>query len=304
MKSSKGSFGEIVLDTIDRHIRWLFPMPAILVAGGLFIYPFIRLIYLSFSNWMLTTRQAPSFVGFANYLQAFTEDTHFWKSLWLTFYFAIGSVTGQFLIGFGLALALNRKFRGESVFRTFMLFPIIATPVAMSLVWSMLMNPMMGHLNYYLSLFGLGPSEWAANRSTVMPSLIMVEIWHWTPMTMLILLAGLKSLPQDPYEAAIMDGASKVQIFFKITLPLMQPYIFLILLLRFVHSMKVFDKIYVIASGGGPNRASETLNLMIYHEAFQALNFGYASALGMIMLAIILAVTIVLYRFRERKWRY
>jgi len=243
-------------------------------------------------------------VGFANYLHAFTSDTHFWKSLWLTFYFAIGSVTGQFLIGFGLALALNRKFRGESVFRTFMLFPIIATPVAMSLVWSMLMNPMMGHLNYYLSLFGMGPSEWAASRSSVMPSLIMVEIWHWTPMTMLILLAGLKSLPQDPYEAAIMDGASKVQIFFKITLPLMQPYIFLVLLLRFVHGMKVFDKIYVIASGGGPNRASETLNLMIYHEAFRALNFGYASALGLIMLMIILTVTVILFRYRERRWRY
>jgi multiple sugar transport system permease protein len=304
MMPSSRSFGEIILDTIDRHIRWLFPAPAIIVAGGLFIYPFIRLIYLSFNDWMLTNRQAPAFVGLANYIHAFSRDTHFWKSLWLTFYFALGSVAGQFLIGFGLALALNRKFRGESVFRTVMLFPIIATPVAMSLVWSMLMNPMMGHLNYYLSLFGLGPSEWAASRSTVMPSLIMVEIWHWTPMTMLILLAGLKSLPRDPFEAAIMDGASKLQVFFKITLPLMQPYIFLILLLRFVHSMKVFDKIYVIASGGGPNRASETLNLMIYHEAFRALNFGYASALGMIMLVIILVVTIILYRFRERKWRY
>lgn len=304
MKTSIQSFGEIVLDTIDRHIRWLFPTPAILVAGGLFIYPLIRLIYLSFNDWMLTTRQAPAFVGLANYIHAFTRDTHFWKSIWLTLYFAVGSLAGQFVIGFGLALAFNRKFRGEAVFRTLMLFPIIATPVAMSLVWSMLMNPMMGHLNYYLSLFGLGPSEWAASRSTVMPSLIMVEIWNWTPMTMLILLAGLKSLPQDPYEAAIMDGASKVQVFFKITLPLMQPYIFLVLLLRFVHGMKVFDKIYVIASGGGPNRASETLNLMIYHEAFRALNFGYASALGMIMLVIILVVTIVLYRFRERKWRY
>jgi multiple sugar transport system permease protein len=304
MKPSNRSLGETVLDTIDRHIRWLFPAPAILVAGGLFIYPFIRLIWLSFNDWMLTTRQAPDFIGLANYIHAFTQDTHFWKSIWLTLYFTLGSVAGQFIIGFGLALALNRKFKGESVFRTFMLFPIIATPVSMSLVWSMLMNPMMGHLNYYLSLFGLGPSEWAASRATVMPSLIMVEIWHWTPMTMLILLAGLKSLPQDPYEAAIMDGASKMQVFFKITLPLMQPYIFLVLLLRFVHGMKVFDKIYVIASGGGPNRASETLNLMIYHEAFRALNFGYASALGMIMLVIILAVTIVLYRFRERKWRY
>jgi multiple sugar transport system permease protein len=174
----------------------------------------------------------------------------------------------------------------------------------MSLVWSMLMNPMMGHLNYYISFFGLGPSEWAASRSTVMPSLIMVEIWHWTPMTMLILLAGLKSLPRDPYEAAIIDGASKIQVFFKITLPLMQPYIFLILLLRIVHSMKVFDKIYVIASGGGPNRASETLNIMIYQEAFRALNYGYASTLGIIMLVLILIITVVLFRYRERSWRY
>jgi len=279
-------------------------MPALLVAGSLFIYPFIRLIYLSLNHWMLTTRQEPTFVGFANYMQAFTQDTHFWTSMWLTFYFAFGSVAGQFIIGFALALILNREFKGESIFRTFMLFPIIATPVAMSLVWSMLMNPMMGHLNYYISFFGLGPSEWAANRSTVMPSLIMVEIWHWTPMTMLILLAGLKSLPRDPYEAAIIDGASKIQVFFKITLPLMQPYIFLILLLRIVHSMKVFDKIYVIASGGGPNRASETLNIMIYQEAFRALNYGYASTLGIIMLVLILIITVVLFRYRERSWRY
>ena len=173
----------------------------------------------------------------------------------------------------------------------------------MSLVWSMLMNPMMGHLNWYLSLLGIGPSNWAADSATVMPSLIMVEIWHWTPMTMLVLLAGLKSLPRDPFEAAVMDGAGKIQIFFKITLPLMQPHIFLILILRLVQGLKVFDKIYVI-SGGGPNRASETLNIMIYDQAFGALNYGYASALGMIMMAMILVITLCLFKFRQRRWRY
>lgn len=295
--------GEIVLDAVDRHIRWLFPTPAILVAGGLFVYPFIRLFWLSFNHWMLTTREPPTFVGLANYAQAFFQDTHFWQAVWLTLYYAAGSVAGQFIIGFALALLLNRTFKGEAVFRTILLFPLIATPVAMSLVWSMLMNPMMGHLNWYLSLFGIGPSNWAADTATVMPSLIMVEIWHWTPMTMLVLLAGLKSLPQDPFEAAVMDGAGRIRIFFSITLPLMQPHIFLILILRLVQGLKVFDKIYVI-SGGGPNRASETLNIMIYDQAFGALNYGYASALGMIMMAMILMITLSLFKFRQRKWRY
>jgi multiple sugar transport system permease protein len=295
--------GEIVLDAVDRHIRWLFPTPAILVAGGLFVYPFIRLFWLSFNHWMLATREPPTFVGLANYAQAFFQDAHFWKAVWLTLYYAAGSVAGQFIMGFALALLLNRAFRGEAAFRTILLFPLIATPVAMSLVWSMLMNPMMGHLNWYLSLFGIGPSNWAADSATVMPSLIMVEIWHWTPMTMLVLLAGLKSLPRDPFEAAVMDGAGKIQIFFKITLPLMQPHIFLILILRLVQGLKVFDKIYVI-SGGGPNRASETLNIMIYDQAFGALNYGYASALGMIMMTMILVITLSLFKFRQRKWRY
>jgi multiple sugar transport system permease protein len=304
MRRKASRLGEAILDRADRQLRWLFPAPAILLAGGLFFYPFVRLVWLSFHEWMLSTRRPPSFVGFANYAQALFQDTHFWKAIWLTFYFAFGSVAGQFLLGFALALLLNREFRGESFFRTFMLLPVIATPVAMSMVWSMLMNPLMGHLNYYLSFIGLGPYEWAASSEMVMPALIMVEIWHWTPMTMLVLLAGLKSLPKDPFEAAVIDGASKLQVFFKITLPLMQPHIFLVLMLRLVHGLKVFDKIFVISAGGGPNRAAETLNIMIFHEAFRALNYGYASALGMIMLGLILLVTVGLFLNRQRRWRY
>lgn len=295
---------EFFLDLIDRQIRWIFPLPALCVAGGLFAYPLGRLVWLSLHNWMLTSQQPATFVGLAQYMRAFFQDPHFWKSIWLTCYFAFASVAGQFVLGLALALLFNREFKGESVFRTFMLFPIIATPVAMSLVWSMLMNPMMGHLNYYLSLVGLGPSAWVADKDTVMPSIIMVEIWNWTPMTMLIFLAGLKSLPKEPFEAAIMDGASRIQIFFKITLPLMQPYIVLVLILRLVHSMKVFDKIYVLSSGGGPDRAAETLNLLIYNEAFQALDYGYASALGVIMLIIIFAISLALFRYRQRSWSY
>jgi multiple sugar transport system permease protein len=278
-------------------------MPALLIALGLFIYPLFQLFWVSMSRWELITQEPRTFVWFTNFLKAFLHDTHFWKSIWLMIYFAFGSVFFQFVLGFGLALLLNREFKGESVVRMLLLFPIIATPVAMSLVWSMMLNPMMGVLNYFLSLIGLGPSDWASSRATVIPTLIMVEVWHWTPFMMLVLLAGLKNLPKDPYEAAIIDGASRLQIFFRITLPLMQPYIVLVVILRLIQGFRVFDKIFVI-SGGGPMRASETLNLMIYHEAFQSLNYGYACTLGVLMLLVIFSITLGVFRYRERGWSY
>ena len=292
-----------VLDYTDRQIRWLFSAPALLVMLGLFAYPMFRLIWTGFTDEVLSSEGKIEFIGLANYVRAFSEDPHFFRSIWLTLYFAVGSTLGQLTLGLVLALLLNRQFKGEATFRMLLMFPIIATPVAMSLVWSMLMNPMMGHLNYYLSLLGLPGSLWAADTSTVLPSLIMIELWHWVPMTMLVLLAGLKSLPKEPFEAATVDGASRLQMFFNITVPLLQPYIFLLLLLRLVHGLKVFDKIFVI-SGGGPNRASETLNIMIYDQAFGATNFGYASALGSFLLLIILLISIGLFRFRQRKWSY
>ena len=292
-----------LLDYTDRQIRWIFSFPAVLVMLCLFAYPLFQLFWTSLTNDVLSADAKVEFIGLANFLRAFTEDLHFWRSIWITLYFAVGSTVGQLVLGMALALFLNRQFKGEATFRMLLMFPIIATPVAMSLVWSMLMNPMMGHLNYYLSLFGIPGSLWAADTATVLPSLILVELWHWTPMTMLVLLAGLKGLPKEPFEAATVDGASKIQVFLKITLPLLQPYIFLLLLMRLVHGLKVFDKIFVI-SGGGPNRASETLNIMIYDQAFSAVNFGYASALGTILLLIILLISIALFRLRQRNWSY
>jgi multiple sugar transport system permease protein len=291
------------MEFLDRHVRLIFPFPAVLIMVGLFLYPLFELFRAGMSRWMLTAPDSSGFVWFANFAQAFFRDTHFWKAVWLTLYLATGSVFFQLIIGFGLALLLNREFRGESLVRMLLLFPIIATPVAMSLTWNMMMNPMMGVLNYFLSLLGLGSLGWASDRATVMPSLILVEVWHWTPFMMLVLLAGLRNLPRDPYEAAIMDGANRIQIFFKITLPLMQPYIVLVVILRLIHELRVFDPIFVI-SGGGPMRASETLNLMVYREAFRALNYGYACALGLVVLGLILAVSLIVFRYRERGWRY
>ncbi|MFH2132915.1 MAG: sugar ABC transporter permease [bacterium] len=295
--------GERILDAIDPHIRWLFSLPAILVMVLLFAYPLVQLFWISFTDTTLSSVTTPHFVGLANYIRAFAQDRQFWNAFSLTIYYAAGATVGQLTIGLALALFINKKFKGEALFRMLIMFPLIATPVAMSLIWSLLMNPMMGHLNYYLSLVGLGPSLWAADTSTVMPTLIGLEIWHHAPMAMLVLLAGLRSLPREPFEAARVDGASRIRIFFQITLPLLRPYIFLLLLLRLIHGLKVFDKIFVI-SGGGPNRASETLNIMIYQQAFGAMDYGYASMLSVVMLVTIFLISISIFKFRERQWRY
>jgi multiple sugar transport system permease protein len=292
-----------IFETFDRNIRFLFPLPALIIALALFLYPLIELFYLSLTRWSLITQEPRTFIGLANFARAFTQDDHFWKAVWLMLYFALGALAGQFILGFALAMLLNREFRGESVVRMLMLFPIIATPVAMSMVWVMMLNPMMGIMNYLLSVIGLPPSDWAASSRVVMPTLIMVDVWHWAPFMMLVLLAGLKNLPKDPYEAAMIDGASRMQIFFKITLPLMQPYIILVVILRLIQNLKVFDEIFII-SRGGPMRASETLNLMIYHQAFTAMNYGYACALGLFLLLVILAISLAVFRYRERSWSY
>lgn len=292
-----------ILETFDRNIRFLFPLPALIIALALFVYPLFELFYLSLTRWSLISQEPRTFVGLANFARAFFQDDHFWKAVWLMLYFALGGLAGQFILGFALAMLLNREFRGESVVRMLLLFPIIATPVAMSMVWSMMLNPMMGIMNYLLSSVGLPPSDWVSSPTAVMPTLIMVDIWHWAPFMMLVLLAGLKNLPKDPYEAAMIDGASRVQVFFKITLPLMQPYIVLVVILRLIQNLKVFDEIFVI-SGGGPMRASETLNLMIYHQAFTAMNYGYGCALGLFLLLVILAISLAVFRYRERSWSY
>jgi multiple sugar transport system permease protein len=292
-----------IFETFDRNIRFLFPLPALIIALALFLYPLIELFYLSLTRWSLITQEPRTFIGLANFVRAFTQDDHFWKAVWLMLYFALGALAGQFILGFALAMLLNREFRGESIVRMLMLFPIIATPVAMSLVWVMMLNPMMGIMNYLLSVIGLPSSDWAASSRAVMPTLIMVDVWHWAPFMMLVLLAGLKNLPKDPYEAAMIDGASKVQVFFKITLPLMQPYIVLVVILRLIQNLKVFDEIFII-SKGGPMRASETLNLMIYHQAFTAMNYGYACALGLFLLLVILTISLAVFRYRERSWSY
>ena len=177
--------------------------------------------------------------------------------------------------------------------------PMMATPVAIALVWTMMFHPQLGVLNYILTSLGLPPSTWVYDSATVIPTLVMVETWQWTPLVMLIVLGGLASLPTDPYEAAVLDGASTWQVFRHVTLPLVWPFIVVATVIRAIDALKAFDTIFVI-SNGGPGTASETLNILLYLTAFSFYDMGYSSALVVVFFAVILLVTLLMLHVRQK----
>jgi multiple sugar transport system permease protein len=183
--------------------------------------------------------------------------------------------------------------------RGLFVLPMMATPVAIALVWTMMFHPQQGVLNYLLSLLGIGPSEWVYSPRLAIPCLVMVDIWQWTPLVMLIVLGGLASLPTDPFEAAHMEGATRWQTLRHVTLPLLLPFILVAAVVRLIDALKTFDTIYVITQGG-PGTASETINLYLYLQAFSFFQIGKASAVVVVFFLLVIALSWLLFRLRER----
>lgn len=282
----------------NRHLNWYLPLPAVLILAVIVLFPMIYNIWLSLQDWFLASPFGPSWAGLANYIHMFSTDPKFWISLWRMLYFIFGALAVQVTLGLGLALFLNQEFRGKNLVRTIYLFPFAATPVAIALVWGMMMNPELGVLNYFLELFGLPRSLWIASEQWVIPSLILVDSWEWTPLIMIITLAGLQSLPKEPYEAATIDGASPLQIFRFITMPLIRPTLVVATMLRAIDAIKTFDIIYVMTQGG-PGDASETLYLYTYKTSFEFFHMGYGAALVIFVFALVLVFNLALARVRR-----
>ena len=180
--------------------------------------------------------------------------------------------------------------------------PMMATPVAIALVWTMMFHPQLGVLNYLLSLVGIGPQAWVFNPSTVIPSLVLVETWQWTPLVMLIVLGGLAAIPIEPYESAAIDGANAFQRFRYITLPMIAPFLMVAVIIRTIDALKSFDIIYAITQGG-PGTASETINLYLYSVAFAYYDVGYGSAIAVVFFALVIALSLLMLHLRQRtKW--
>lgn len=278
---------------------WVFALPATIVILLVIVFPWLFTVYMSAQDWQPTGET--TFVGLDNYRTLFADE-RFRSSIWITFYFTALAVVVPVFLGTLAALIFHREFPMRGVLRTIFVMPMMATPVAVSLVWKMMFHPQLGVLNYILSLFGIPPSAWVFSPETVIPTLVMVEVWHWTPLVMLIVLGGLAGLPKEPYESAVIDGANSWHMFRFITLPLLWPYIMIALILRTIDALKVFDIIFVI-SEGGPGTASETLNVFLYLQAFQFYKIGYSSAVVVIFFGIVVALSLLLLYVRQKsKW--
>ncbi len=275
---------------------WLFILPAGIVVAAVIVFPWVFTLFMSLQDYRVGSTM--SFAGLNNYTRMLGDDRFLWSIL-RTLYFTVLAVICPTVIGVAAAICFNKRFPMRGVARTIFILPMMATPVAVALVWTMMFHPQLGVLNYLLTSMGLPPSTWIYDSSTVIPTLVMVETWQWTPLIMLIVLGGLASLPQDPYEAAELDGASGWQCFRHITLPLVWPFIMVALVLRAVDALKAFDTIFVI-TGGGPGTSSETLNLYLYQQAFSYYDIGYASAIVVVFFVLVMLVTLLLMATRRK----
>ncbi len=279
---------------------WAFAVPAAVVVAAVILFPWVFTLFMSVHDWKVTG--AVPFVGLANYAKMLSDERFLWAIV-RTLYFTAASVIAPMLLGIWAAVCFASNFRFRGLARTLFVLPMMATPVAISLVWTMMFHPQLGVLNYLLSTVGLPPSSWVYDSQTVIPTLVMVETWQWTPLVMLIVLGGIASLPLDPYEAAILDGASVWQMFRHITLPLVWPFIMVAAVIRLIDALKTFDTIYVITLGG-PGTSSETLNIMLYQTAFAYYDLGYGSAIVVVFFVLILLISLVLLHVRQREaWR-
>ncbi|ADI15295.1 carbohydrate ABC transporter permease [Truepera radiovictrix] len=283
-------------DFFDRHAPWLFPLPALLAILVLIVGPILANFVLATYDFFIGS--APRFVGLANFETALA-DRRFWNGLVNTFYFTGVAVPLQMLLGLGIALLFNRDMIGKGFVRTLILLPMVATPVAIALIWALMFNPSLGVLNYFLESLGLPRSLWVADARLAIPSLVLVDVWQWSPFVALILLAALQGVPQEYYEAARIDGAGAWQSFWHITLPGIRAAIVVALILRSIDALKTFDIIYVITQGG-PGTASETLNVFAFKTGFEFFRAGYAATLLIFLLFVVLGIAVLLNLARRR----
>lgn len=276
-----------------------FIAPAIIAILAVIIFPWVFTVWMSLNDWQIGMKN--SFIGLENFA-TLAGDARFLSTIPRTLYFTLLAVILPVILGVFAAEVFHQNFPLRGLLRGIYIAPMMATPVAIALVFTMMFHPQLGVLNYFLSLVDIPKQLWVYSADTVIPTLALVEVWQWTPLIMLIVLGGLASLPTEPYESAVLDGANQWQMFRYITLPLILPFLMIAVIIRAIDALKSFDIIYVI-SQGGPGTASETINIFLYLQAFSFLRIGHASAVVIVFFAIILALAIILLYARERlRW--
>ena len=261
------------------------------------IVPLFYVLYLSFTNWVLFRQRSPSFAGLANWVEMLTSD-RFWHSLEVELIFVAGAVLLEFLLGFAMALLLNRELFFREFFRSVFLFPMVLPPIVAAFLWRFMLQADIGVINYYLRFVNLN-RPFLATGPSALATLIVVDVWQYTPFVALLLLAGLQHMSQEVVQAAEVDGAGPVQCFRYITVPLLIPTILIVLLLRIIDALKVFPTIYVLTRGG-PGIATEALNYLAFLEAFEQSRMGYGATLSLVVMILSVAIAVLFVSTRRR----
>ena len=280
---------------------FLLALPLLLFVTIIAIYPLFFSFRISLFQYRLTDpNQTQTFIGAANYLRALSETTVL-DSVRVTLIYVAGTVIVEILLGLGIALLLAAETRIAQVIRSFLIMPMALPPLVVGLIWKSLYNADFGIIPFYFSQAGVNLGRGPLSEiNLAMPAVILVDVWQWTPLVMIMFLAGLKSLPTEPYEAATVDGASRLQSFWYLTLPLLKPTFLIVLLLRTMQSFKVFDTIYA-TTAGGPGTITTVLNFLIYKVGLSFFDMGYAAALANILLVIVAVLSILYIMVLERQ---
>ena len=282
-------------------VPYLYLIPAFVFLSLFTYYPLLESLYFSLFRYNLSTPKK-IFIGFSNYVHVW-EDSLFWQVLRNNALYCLGLIPSSVIIGLFLAVLINQKIRGISFYRTAMFYPHIIPMAAAAMIWLWLFTPSYGLINYYLGKIGFGDVKWLFDRKWALIAIIMVGVWKKIGYYMIIFLAGLQIIPPELYDAATMDGATKLKKFHYITLPLLSPTSFFVLIMAFIHSFQAIDQVYLMTRGG-PGNATNLFIYYIYENGFLFRDIGYASTLTAILLVSLLILTFLVFHFLETRVHY
>lgn len=284
----------------ERFWRYATLAPALFLFAAFTVLPLLNLAALSFNEVEWINREAIwTWVGTENYARLL-DDTLFCAGIWNTLIFAVVAVALQMILGFWLALLTTQVVRGRLIYRTIFILPILVPGIIIGAIWKLMYSYDFGVLNQMLGALGIPPLDWLGSPDLALMSVIIVDVWHWTPFCFLLLLAGLESLPSDVTEAAEIDGASRWQVLRYIILPLMLPTIIVTFVFRMILAFKVFDEVYLL-TGGGPGTSTEVISFTIYRRFFTEDRTGYGAAMSVATILVIAAVIVLASRLATRK---
>lgn len=265
--------------------------------------PAIYFFSLTFKDWNLTRPGSNVFIGISNYIKMF-KDKEFWSSFRVTMFFIAVPTVIQMVLGLALALLLNREWKLVKVARAFYIIPMVLPPIIVGLTWKILFIPQLGGLNFYLNQIGISAPDWLNSPIYARWAIVIAAVWEWTPFVFLMLLAGLENIPQTPFEVALVDGANKLQRFFHITIPLLKPYLIVVLLFRIIESVKVFPLIFAMTQGG-PGASTENMDFYAYVRSFKYFEISYGATLLVVVFLIVFLFSVLFINSRiKEEMRY